>query len=166
MGPQKEVPTSTNDFDASPQREKRQTKGQAMNQILPCPPYAAAAAFEKTFRPKGNLHHCGAPHPRPTNLCPRLGEGVFTPLPFDGKTWYADPLLYTRDGSRYLFCEAFDLAAGRGDIAVIPLSGDGTFGTPQTVLSTGSHLSFPMVFDWNGDTWMLPESSADHSLTL
>ena len=97
---------------------------------------------------------------------PALGDGVFTPLPVDGETWYADPLLYTRDGSRYLFCEAFDLAAGRGDIAVIPLSGDGAFGTPQTVLSTGSHLSFPMVFDWNGDTWMLPESSADHSLTL
>ena len=97
---------------------------------------------------------------------PALGEGEFTPLPFDGKTWYADPLLYTREGSRYLFCEAFDLAAGRGDIAVIPLSGDGSFGTPQVVLSTGSHLSFPTVFDWDGDTWMLPETSATHSLVL
>ena len=97
---------------------------------------------------------------------PALGEGAFTPLPFDGKTWYADPLLYVRDGTRYIFCEAFDLAAGRGDIAVIPLSDDGRFGTPQVVLSTGSHLSFPTVFDWNGETWMLPESSAEHTLTL
>ena len=97
---------------------------------------------------------------------PALGEGAFTPLPFDGRTWYADPLLYTRDGSRYIFCEAFDLAANRGDIAVIPLSDTGDFGTPRVVLSTGSHLSFPMVFDWNGETWMLPETSAKHTLTL
>ena len=97
---------------------------------------------------------------------PALGEGVFTPLPFDGKTWYADPLLYARGGARYLFCEAFDLAAGRGDIAVLPLADDGSFGTPQVVLSTGSHLSFPTVFDWNGETWMIPESSAEHTLTL
>ena len=97
---------------------------------------------------------------------PALGEGAFTPLPFDGRTWYADPLLYVRDGARYIFCEVFDLAAGRGDIAVIPLSDDGRFGTPQVVLSTGSHLSFPTVFDWNGETWMLPESSAEHTLTL
>ena len=27
-------------------------------------------------------------------------------------------------------------------------------------------LSFPTVFDWRGEVWMLPETSADHSLTL
>lgn len=97
---------------------------------------------------------------------PALGEGAYTPLPFDGRTWYADPLLYHHGEERWIFCEAFDLAAGRGDIAAIPLAEDGTLGEPRVVLSTGSHLSFPTVFDWRGETWMIPESSALHTLDL
>lgn len=34
------------------------------------------------------------------------------------------------------------------------------------VLKENFHLSFPTVFDWRGEVWMLPETSADHSLTL
>lgn len=97
---------------------------------------------------------------------PALGEGAYTPMPFDGRTWYADPLLYHHGEERWIFCEAFDLAAGRGDIAAIPLAGDGSLGEPQTVLATGSHLSFPTVFDWRGEIWMIPESSACHTIDL
>lgn len=97
---------------------------------------------------------------------PALGEGAYTPLPFDGHTWYADPLLYHHGEERWIFCEAFDLAAGRGDIAAIPLADDGSLGKPQVVLSTGSHLSFPTVFDWRGEIWMIPESSACHTIDL
>ena len=97
---------------------------------------------------------------------PALGEGAYTPMPFDGRTWYADPLLYHHGEERWIFCEAFDLAAGRGDIAAIPLAGDGSLGEPQIVLATGSHLSFPTVFDWRGEIWMIPESSACHTIDL
>lgn len=37
---------------------------------------------------------------------------------------------------------------------------------PRVVLKENFHLSFPTVFDWRGEVWMLPETSADHSLTL
>ena len=97
---------------------------------------------------------------------PALGEGAYTPMPFDGRTWYADPLLYHHGEERWIFCEAFDLAAGRGDIAAIPLAEDGSLGEPQIVLATGSHLSFPTVFDWRGEIWMIPESSACHTIDL
>ena len=97
---------------------------------------------------------------------PALGEGAYTPMPFDGRTWYADPLLYHHGEERWIFCEAFDLAVGRGDIAAIPLAEDGSLGKPRTVLATGSHLSFPTVFDWRGEIWMIPESSACHTIDL
>ena len=50
---------------------------------------------------------------------PALGEEPYTPLPYTPGTWYADPLLYEDDnGKRWLFCEAFNMAENRGDIAV------------------------------------------------
>ena len=97
---------------------------------------------------------------------PALGAGAYTPLPGTPGHWYADPLLYRRGGERWLFCEDFDLAANKGSIAAFPLGPGGRPGTPQTVLEADCHLSFPTVFDWNGETWMIPETGADRTLCL
>lgn len=105
--------------------------------------------------------------PRPNDeTLPAMGLAPFVPLPFAPGVWYADPLFYTRGGADWLFCEQFDMATGRGAIAVFPVGADGTPGTPQTVLAEPFHLSFPTVFDWAGETWMLPETGADRSLRL
>ena len=97
---------------------------------------------------------------------PALGAGAYTPLPGTPGHWYADPLLYRRGGERWLFCEDFDLAANKGSIAAFPLGPGGRPGAPQTVLEADCHLSFPTVFDWNGETWMIPETGADRTLCL
>lgn len=105
--------------------------------------------------------------PRPDSDClPAMGAAPFTPLPFAPGVWYADPLLYTRDDTDWLFCEAFDMAAGRGAIAAFAVGADGTLSAPQTVLTEPFHLSFPTVFDWNGETWMIPETGDDRSVIL
>ena len=97
---------------------------------------------------------------------PALGEGDYIRLPEQPGTWYADPLLFHHEGKRWLFCEAFDMAAGKGDIAVIDLTDPRHPGTPRTVLTESFHLSFPTVFEWNGDIWMIPETGTNHSLNL
>lgn len=97
---------------------------------------------------------------------PALGTAAYTPLPGREGFWYADPLLYRRGGTRYLFAEAMDLATGKGRIEVCTLGDDGTAGAWQPVLEEEFHLSFPTVFDWNGETWMIPETGSDHSLRL
>ena len=97
---------------------------------------------------------------------PALGEGDYIRLPEQPGTWYADPLLFHHEGKRWLFCEAFDMAAGKGDIAVIDLTDPRHPGTPKTVLTESFHLSFPTVFEWNGDIWMIPETGTNHSLNL
>lgn len=101
-----------------------------------------------------------------TDPLPALGAGPYTPLPGRTGFWYADPLLYRRSGTRYLFAEAMDLSAGKGRIEVCTLADDGTAGDWQGALEESFHLSFPTVFDWNGETWMIPETGSDHSLRL
>lgn len=97
---------------------------------------------------------------------PALGDAPYTPLPYTPGVWYADPLLFRHGGERVLFCEAFDMAAHRGDIAVFRFDGQGLPTGPQVVLQEDCHLSFPMVFDWNGEVWMIPETSENHTLRL
>ena len=98
---------------------------------------------------------------------PALGEEPYTPLPYTPGTWYADPLLYEDDnGKRWLFCEAFNMAENRGDIAVAEFDENDHLLPPRVGLKENFHLSFPTVFDWRGEVWMLPETSADRSLTL
>lgn len=97
---------------------------------------------------------------------PALGGGAYTPLPYTPGVWYADPLLYTHEGKRWLFCEAFDMAAGRGEIAVCDFDADGLPTVPRVVLREDYHLSFPTVFAWEDGIYMIPESGANHSLNL
>ena len=97
---------------------------------------------------------------------PALGEGMYTQLPTEPGTWYADPLLFAHEGGRWLFCEAFDMATEKGAIAVIDLTDPKKPGAPQVVLKEDYHLSFPTVFDWNGAVWMIPETGTNHSLNL
>lgn len=97
---------------------------------------------------------------------PALGGGAYTPLPETPGWWYADPLLFHKWGRRWLFCEAFNMETGRGSIAVCDFSEQGLPNPPQVVLEERYHLSFPTVFDWNGETWMIPETGENHSLNL
>ena len=53
-----------------------------------------------------------------TDPLPALGGTPYTMLPARPGFWYADPLLYHRDGRRWLYAEAMDLATGLGRIEV------------------------------------------------
>jgi hypothetical protein len=53
-----------------------------------------------------------------------------------------------------------------GYLAAIELFADGSYGEVQTMLSTGSHLSYPFIFEWQGELYMLPEAGASREVTL
>ena len=111
-----------------------------------------------------------AVRPRPTaegtEPLPALEGGPYTLLPGREGWWFADPLLYHRRGKRWLFAEAMDLSTGKGRLEVCELHDDGTADGWRVALEEDFHLSFPMVFDWNGEVWMIPETGSDHSLRL
>lgn len=43
---------------------------------------------------------------------------------------------------------------------------DGSHTEPQVVLERPYHLSYPFVFEWDGNVWMIPESGANRTVEL
>ncbi len=95
-----------------------------------------------------------------------LGGAPFALLPDDGKRFFADPFVIERQGRTYLFVEEFPYALARGVISVTELGADGRFGMPRQVLVEPHHLSYPQVFEFGGEVWMIPESSAARQVVL
>lgn len=96
---------------------------------------------------------------------PGKNQPVVALQPPDGHFW-ADPCIIKSQGEHYVFFEDYDYARGVGDIAALWIGTDGSLGPPQTVLSTGSHLSYPFVFEWQGEHYMIPESSSERTVKL
>src|SRR5208282_2105829 len=72
--------------------------------------------------------------------------------------FYADPFLVEHGRRNYLFFEELIFARNKGVISCIEFDDQGFRGTPHVVLEAEHHLSYPFVFDWEGQTYMLPES--------
>jgi len=88
-------------------------------------------------------------------------------LPDDGRRYYADPFVFEHNGEVHLFVEELPYATNRGIISATTLPNDGAPpATPQPVLETAYHLSYPQVFARDGEIWMLPEQNQSGALIL
>ncbi len=77
----------------------------------------------------------------------------------------ADPFMIQHDGIWHLFFEVFSFR-GKGEIGLAS-STDGLRWTyRQIVLSEPYHLSYPYVFEWEREYYMLPECSSTESVLL
>jgi hypothetical protein len=79
--------------------------------------------------------------------------------------FYADPFLAEHGGNTFVFFEDYSYAEGRGAIACAELRASG-IGEPQTVIAGPDHLSYPSLFQWRGDWFMLPETGARRRLEM
>ena len=121
------------------------------------------------------LYHlcCHAPHWR---TCWRRvdGDGLWSGtlgndwkiIPDPGSHFYADPFPFMHEGKEFVFVEDLDHRTNKGVISVIPFDEHGPAGPARPVLEENWHLSYPFVFRHGDHIWMLPESSANRSLTL
>ena len=80
--------------------------------------------------------------------------------------YWADPFLIERGGSTFLLFEDYEYEKRYGTIRGAEVLRDCTLGSPFTCLDLGYHLSFPYVFDHEGETFMIPESVSDGTVTL
>jgi hypothetical protein len=80
--------------------------------------------------------------------------------------YWADPHTLERGANLHVFAEEVPFASGRGRIVVVTRRGDGHWTQPTTVLEEPHHLSYPFVFEWHGQLYMIPESLASGEVRL
>jgi hypothetical protein len=81
-------------------------------------------------------------------------------------TFLADPFGLWRDGALHLFAEAYDYRSRRGVIDCLRLGPEFEVEERRTVLSEPWHLSYPFVFEAEGEVWMAPEGHRSGAFTL
>ena len=86
-------------------------------------------------------------------------------LPPRDRLW-ADPFVVTQDETAWIFVEEMTYRVRRGTIAVIEARRDGTWLPAKRILETPYHLSYPCVFSWNGEWFMVPESAENRTVDL
>lgn len=87
----------------------------------------------------------------------------FTVIRDNKRYWTADPFLIEKDGRYYLFFEAFDRLQKKGLLGYREVSKD-KIGDINIVYESKTHLSFPFIYEENGDLYIIPESSKEHQL--
>ena len=88
-------------------------------------------------------------------------------IPPKDREW-ADPFVITKDNLIYIFFEEKLFKEKNAHISVITANHLGEFISqkPLTIIGEQFHLSYPFVFQYLGDYYMLPESSESGMLTL
>ena len=79
--------------------------------------------------------------------------------------WYADPLLYSFREKECIFMEAFDRKAGLGRIAFSERK-ENEWTTPKIIIKENFHLSYPMIFQYKQELYMMPETSTAEKVVL
>ena len=77
----------------------------------------------------------------------------------------ADPFLFVVKDTLYLFYES-QRSGEKGEIRMTKTSNYEEWAKPVTVLSEPFHLSFPFVFEFQGDVYMIPETQEIDSIRL
>jgi hypothetical protein len=85
-------------------------------------------------------------------------------LPPKDRFW-ADPFPVRRDGRYWIFFEE-KVSSKPGWIAVVEIGPDGMIGQPKRALERPYHLSYPFVFEWQGQTYMIPETEQNRTVEL
>ncbi|TPI33043.1 formyl transferase [Mesorhizobium sp. B3-2-1] len=93
-------------------------------------------------------------------------ESGWQELPDDGSRFYADPFPILYRGQVTLFVEDYIHRLGRAIISAVPFGPSGPIGRPEPVLDLPYHLSYPFVFERDGEVWMVPESCANRTVDL
>lgn len=78
----------------------------------------------------------------------------------------ADPFVCTRDGRDFCFVEDYHYATNLGFITVYEIEPNGTATELGTALKEPFHLSFPYLFEHEGQLYMIPETSQNRDIRV
>jgi len=83
------------------------------------------------------------------------------------KDWFwADPFVVLKEDQFYIFFEEASVDTGHGHIAVIRMDNAGNYSQPERILERPYHLSYPFIFEWQQNTYMIPESAKNRTIEV
>ncbi len=94
------------------------------------------------------------------------GADGFTPIMPPGDRFFADPCVIAQDGAHFIFFEDYDFGRGKGKISFVRVDAEGQVSPPAPALELDVHLSYPFVFRWNGEIFMVPEMMQRNAVQL
>ena len=102
--------------------------------------------------------------------------GIYESLSLDGTQWnilpdpgvrfFADPFPIGVNGRHYIFFEELDHRAPKGVVSYVEVDRGGAVSPVRRALEEPWHLSYPFLFEDDGQIWMIPESSANRTVDL
>jgi hypothetical protein len=108
--------------------------------------------------------------PSPFHLAPLEGvtNPVLTRQDICGvpARFVADPFMVQVDGVWYMFFEVLNEVTNKGEIGLAKSETGDSWTYQQIVLTEPFHLSYPSVFEFNGDYYMTPETLAADAVSL
>lgn len=90
-------------------------------------------------------------------------ELPFTVIPNSYRYWVADPFVFEKQGRTFIFAELYDYIRCKGIIGYCEINGQ-TKPKWKPIIIENYHLSFPYIYEENGDIYILPESSQNGTL--
>jgi len=86
-------------------------------------------------------------------------------IPPRGGSW-SNPFLLKRQDKVHVFFEEYVSKNQRGRIAYTILDADGNIGEPQVALERPYHLSYPYIFEYRGEYYMIPDTFENHTVEV
>jgi hypothetical protein len=80
--------------------------------------------------------------------------------------YWADPFPVEREGRLHVFLEEVPYATQRGFISVMTAKEGGGWTAPEKILERDCHLSYPFLFQWKGDWFLIPETAEGSTVEL
>lgn len=85
-------------------------------------------------------------------------QGKFSIISNSRRYWCGDPFLFKNDGKTYVFFEMYDRWKERGVIGYREIYGVGKYSEMKIAFDCGHHLSYPNIFEKDGEIYIVPES--------
>ena len=93
-----------------------------------------------------------------------LSRGIEIKTP--AKHFYADPFVWQREGRTVCFVEDYDYTQHIAWISAVELFEEGRYQILGPVIREPFHMSYPYLFEYENELYMIPETTQDRSVRL
>lgn len=97
------------------------------------------------------------------NPNPVLRNTDVTDVPAD---FVADPFMIRRDGRWHMFFEVMNRETRKGEVALATSDDAFSWTYRHVVIKEPFHISYPYVFEWQGECYMVPETLGAEAICL